>query len=203
MASARGWPSAVSSEPRHDRDRAGEVAGEVHGVGSERGAALAAGGARGGGGPGGVDHEDDREQGYGIPGRLHLSPAAAEAHDRGDRDPGRGQYQDRRLAECREVLRLAVAVRVLRIRGAFGHADGPEREQSGPRVHARVDRLGEDAEAARREADDQFDGDQRERRAQREERGAPCHRHAPDRTRTMPPPCSRVTPSAVHAARTS
>ena len=76
-------------EARHDRERAGEVDGEVHRVGSERGAALAARGARRGGGARGVDHEHDREQGHRVPGRPHLSPAAAEAHDRRDRDPGR------------------------------------------------------------------------------------------------------------------
>ena len=179
-------------EPRHDGDGAGEVDTEVHRVGSECSAALAARGARRRGGARGVDHEHHGEQRHRVPGRLHLSAAAAQAHDRRDRDPGRQQHQDRGLAQRREVLRLAVAIGMLRIGRAVGDAHGPQREQRSGRVDAGVHGLGEDAEAAGREADEELDRDQGERRAQREERGAPCHRHGPDRTRTAQPRPSRL-----------
>ena len=111
--------------------------------------------------------------------------AVGEAHDGRERDPGRGQDEDRGLAERREVLRLAVAVGVLVIGGPLGDADRVQRQQRGRRVDAGVHGLGEDAEAAGEEADEQLDGDEGERRAEREERGAPCHRHGRDRTRPV------------------
>ena len=57
---------------------------------------------------------------------ARTSPAAAaQAQDGRDRDPGRGQHEDRGLAQRREVLRLAVAIGMLRVGRAVGDAHAP------------------------------------------------------------------------------
>ena len=92
-------------------------------------------------------------------------------------------HEDRRLAERREVLRLAVPVGMLVVGRPVGDADGVQGQQRGSRIDAGMHGLGEDPEAAGEKADEQLDADEGQRRAEREERRAPCHRHRPDRTR--------------------
>ena len=62
------------------------------------------------------------------------------------------QREDARLGERREVLGLAVAVLVAPVGRPDGDADGEERQQCGDEVGARVERLGDEAERAGREA---------------------------------------------------
>ena len=174
-------------EPDHDRERAREVGGEVHRVGAQRRAAHAARDARRRRRPRGVDHEHEAEH----RGRRTRSRAPRPRRRRGAGSAdtaihaGR-EHEDRGLAQRREVLRLAVPVRMLVIGRPVGDADGVQREQRRARVDARVHGLGEDPEAAGEEADEQLDADEGQRRAEREERGAPCHRHQRDRTRPVP-----------------
>ena len=70
-----------------------------------------------------------------------------------------------------------MTVGVLVIGGPLRDADGIQREQRGRRVDPGVHGLGQDAEAAGDETDEQLDADEGQRRAEREERGAPGHRH--------------------------
>ena len=106
-----------------------------------------------------------------------LSAVAREPDDRRHGDPHGREHEDGRLAERGQVLRLAVPVGMLVVGRALGDADRVQREQRGRRVDAGVHGLGEDAEAAGEIADEQLDGDEGERRAEGEERGAPGRRH--------------------------
>ena len=76
------------------------------------------------------------------------------------------------------MLGLAVAVRVAPVGGLHGEADGEEREQRGDEVGARVQRLGDEAEAAARKARAELDEHQRDGRTHGHERGAPLRGHA-------------------------
>ena len=124
MASARGWPSAVSARPAMTASGAGEVDSEVHRVGSECGAALAARGARRGGGARGVDHE---HHGRAAPPRTRspapLPPPPPQAQDRRDRDPGR---QPARGSRPRPAPRGSAPCRGHRdARGSAGRSETP------------------------------------------------------------------------------
>ena len=75
------------------------------------------------------------------------------------------------LGKRGEVLGLAVAVLVAPVGRLGGDADREEREQGRDEVGARVDRLGDQAEAVRGEADRELERDERRRRGDRHERG--------------------------------
>ena len=71
---------------------------------------------------------------------------AIEPREREDGDDDAHPDQERRLREGREMLGLAVAVRVALVGRAHSDRHGEEREQSGRQVRSRVCRLGEDPE---------------------------------------------------------
>ncbi len=62
------------------------------------------------------------------------------------------QDEDSRLGEGRQVLGLAVPVRVRTVRRPDGNAHGEESEERRDEISARVDRFREQSEAVRREA---------------------------------------------------
>ena len=171
----------------------------MHGVGAERGVALAA--------------RDARRRRRRARRRPRARPSIAAAYQVGSTSPPppcrrriaasaiQAAASTRMAAspERREVLRLAVPVGVLVIGRPLGDSDRVQGQQGGRRVHARVHRLGKDAEAAGEKADEQLDGDESQRRAEREERGAPCHRHLADRTRPVRRPPRRLGWRAVNA----
>ena len=77
---------------------------------------------------------------------------AGEPQDRERRDADRDEHERCRLGERREMLRLPVTVRVAAVGRPDRDADGEERQQRGDEVGARVHRLGDEPEAAAREA---------------------------------------------------
>ena len=172
-------PARVDAEePEKHCGRAGEVACKVERVRPERGALVAAGSPERNEQATGVDehHEDDHDER--VPLRMHRG--GREPREVRDRPPGDQQAradEDRSLRERAEVLGLAVPVGVAGIGGPCGHADGEVREQRRDEVGARVKRLRDQAEAVRRDADDQLDGDQDARRDHRDEGGSPLRAH--------------------------
>ncbi len=81
--------------------------------------------------------------------------------------------EERRLGERREVLGLAVPVLVALVGRLRRDADREEGQQRGDEVGAGVDRLGDEAEAVRGEADRELQRDERAGGDDRDERGAP------------------------------
>ena len=94
------------------------------------------------------------------------------------RDPHGGAREEHRLAQSGQMLRLAVAVGVLAIGRALGHPDGVQGQDGGHGIDAGVGRLGQDAEAAAGQPDDQLDHHQDDCGHQRDQRRAPRDRHA-------------------------
>ena len=105
------------------------------------------------------------------------SDDARQPLDRAQGDEHAGEHEDRRLAERREVLRLAVAVLVPLVGGPRRDADGEEREQRRDEIRPRVKRLGEEPEAVRREPGRELDRDQHDRGEHGHERGAALRAH--------------------------
>ena len=85
-------------------------------------------------------------------GSTVLLDRAREPRDRETGDDDADEREDGRLGERREVLRLAVPVLVPASAGPAGDADREERQQRRDEVGAGVERLGDEAEAAAREA---------------------------------------------------
>ena len=90
-----------------------------------------------------------------VPGRRRRSgfAGADEPLDRADADEHARGREERRLGERGEVLGLAVPVLVRDVRRPPRDAEREEREQRRDEVGAGVDRLGDEAEAVRREPD--------------------------------------------------
>ena len=86
------------------------------------------------------------------------------------------------LGQGGQVLGLAVAVGMRPVGGPAGDADREEREQRGDEVGARVQRLGDEPEAAAREARAELDPHQRHRGADRDESGTSLRAHRAQRT---------------------
>ena len=76
------------------------------------------------------------------------------------------------------MLRLAVAVEVAGVRGLCRDADREERQECGDEVGAGVRCVGDEPEAARREAGHELDRDQDDGGGDRDERGAALRGHA-------------------------
>ena len=131
------------------RQGAGEVRAEVPRVGHERCVPLEPA-LRSEIASGRVDDKHDQSARTRTR-RPDRRGALVQPHHGLDRDPDRGRREERRLAEGGEMLRLAVAVRVLAVGRPLGHADRVQGQAGGRRVDARVRRLGQDAEAAARE----------------------------------------------------
>ena len=109
---------------------------------------------------------------------------AGQPRDRGRRDEEADQDQEGRLGERSEVLCLAVAILVADVRGTTCDAEREEREQRRDEVGSRVGRLGDEAKAACRKADDELQRNESRGRTDRDERRAPLWVHG----RSLGPP---------------
>ena len=174
-------------------------------VGGERRASVAPRGAKRHERTGEVDHDHDPHGDEDPPGRIHLGmgPDQAAYGQSGHEEPEAGE--ERRLGQGREVLGLAVSVGVGAIGGPAGHPDCKEREQRRDEVCAGVDRLGQEAEAVRPEADAELDRDEDARGDDRHERGASLRGHGlnpacPNASSGLCP-CSRSAPGHEFAAQ--
>ena len=113
------------------------------------------------------------------PGRVDL--VARRSREPRDRERGDGDADERehsRLRQRREMLGLAVPVLVPFVGRPAGDADREEREQRGDEIRAGVQRLGDQPEAAAREARAELERDEHGRRADRDERRAALRGHA-------------------------
>ena len=102
--------------------------------------------------------QESPEAGVDLPGMDQEAP------DGLINDPGAGDEQEDGLDEGREVLDLAVAVGVFVVGRLVGEMDGEERDDGRDEVERGVGRLGQDAEAPRRQADDELHPRQKDRR---------------------------------------
>jgi hypothetical protein len=128
--------------------------------------------------PARIDHHHDRDHRERVPRRLHVGLGRAdEVRDRSVGDEEAGEDEDRCLGERGEMLGLAVPVRMARVRGAARDPEGEERQQSGDEVGARVHRLGDEPEAAARQARAELEPDEHKGREHGHERGSPLRRH--------------------------
>ncbi len=157
---------------------AGEVRSEVPRVGDERGVSLLPARAQRHRRAGRVDDEHEKENDEHVRAGVDRRAARLQAQDGLDRDPDRRPREEDRLAERRQMLRLAMAVGVLAIGRALGHADGVQGQDGGHGIDAGVGRLRQDAEAAAGEPDHQLDHHQDDRGRQGDQRRAPRDRHA-------------------------
>ena len=80
------------------------------------------------------------------------------------------------------MLGLAVAVLVRDVRGADGDTDREEREQRRNEVGSGVQRLGDQAEAVRRQAGAELERDEHDGRDHRDERCSPLRMHPASET---------------------
>ena len=76
------------------------------------------------------------------------------------------------------MLRFAVPVCMGAIGGACRDPEREERQERGDEIGPRMDRLGEEPEAVRRDAGDELDGDQHRGGDDRAERRSPLRSHA-------------------------
>ena len=88
---------------------------------------------------------------------------AGQTQDRPPGDEERRSHEKRALGECREVVGLPVAVGVPSIGRPGRHADREEGQERRDEVGPGVDGLGDQAEAAGREADDELEDDEEPR----------------------------------------
>ena len=169
---------------REDGERADEIAPEVECVRGEGRALEQACRPERDERPRNVDRDHDPDCGEHPPrGRgLDLDPAC---------DPGEGErthdeadeQQHERLGECRQVLRLAVTVRMREVGGLGRDADREEGEERRHEVCPRVQRLGDEAEATAREAGSELHPHQRHRGTDRDECSASLWAHGEEPTR--------------------
>ena len=130
-------------------------------------------------GPREVDRQnepDDREDPPGGVDRVLGATRQAHHCKSGDRDADEREH--RRLTERGKMLRLAVAVLMPLVGRADGDADREERQQRGDEVGARVQCLGDEPEAAARQARAELERDEGSRCANRNERRAALRGHA-------------------------
>ena len=95
---------------------------------------------------------------------------ADEAFDRAFRDEEARDREEPGFAERREMLRLAVPELVRDIGRPRGNADREVREERRDEIRARVDGLGDEAEAVGREPGAELEDDERRRGGDRDER---------------------------------
>jgi hypothetical protein len=159
-------------------DRAGEVAAKMERVRLERRAPVAARGPPGDQCAARVDRDHDPDHQEGVPGGVDLALVrAGEVGDRLVRDEEAREYQDRRLGEGGKVLCFPVAVRVAGVSGPPGNAEREKRQQRRDEIRPRMDRLGDEAQAAAGQAGAELQSDQHERRDYGDEGGSALRRH--------------------------
>ncbi len=174
---------AHEQQPKQHGPGAGEIAGEVQRVRGQGGAAIALRRPPRDDRAAEVDDDHDADNCERVPGCLHRGAAAAdEVRDRTPRDEAAGGEQDRPLGERAEMLGLAVAVLVRDVGRPHRHADGEERQQRRDQVGARMRGLRDEAEAVRGQARAELEHDQRDGRADRDERRSPLGIHAASET---------------------
>jgi hypothetical protein len=120
-----------------------------------------------------IDDQRDRDHGELVPVDSRRPGSTGEVTDRFDRDDHAAGDQDRRLAERAEVLRAAVAVRVLRVGRTPAEAHREERQHGGDHVAARLDARRDQPEASGRQPDAQLQSYEGGRGCDRDERRAP------------------------------
>ena len=157
---------ARRDEGHADQDGGGarQVRREVQGVGRERGRAVAARRAPARHHAARVDADHEHEHGDRPPRRLYRMGAAVDqAVQRLVADQQRDDEQHGALPQRGEVLGLAVPVVVLLVGRAQRHAHREQGQQRGDEIGARVRRLGEEGDGARREPRDELDGHEEDR----------------------------------------
>ena len=152
-------------------ERSGKIAAEVQCVRRQRGTSVTARRAPRDERPADVDRDHDAENDERVPRRVHLAVhRAGEPLDRAHRDEHAGDREDRRLAECRQVLRLAVSELMRHVGGPRGDANREVRQQSGNEVRARVHGFRDQAEAVGGETDTQLQDDEHRSRCDGDKR---------------------------------
>ncbi len=101
-----------------------------------------------------IDGHRDEHHGECPDGWFDLNAAEEQTHDRFVDDPDAGQQKQAGFDEGGEVLDLAVAILMVGVGGLVGDSDREICEQGGDQIQSRVRGFGEDAEAARSDADD-------------------------------------------------
>jgi len=188
-------------EDEAEEDDAGgpEVGREVDRVGLQRRAGVLAGDAQERAGTGPVDHEGERHHQEGPVIGVDRVVLHEEPLHRLDDDPEAGQQQEEGLHQGGEVLDLAVAVLVLRVRRAAGDADRQKREARGQQIESGVQRLGEDPQGVGSEPDHELGCGQRERRQDGAQRDLPLL--AVGRRQRMPLTAGLSGFGSVHPSR--
>ena len=100
-----------------------------------------------------IDDDDDEE---GPQARVDMDLTEEDPPDGLVDDPGAGDEEEHRLDEGGEVLDLAVAVRVGLVGRPVRDADGDEGDERGDEIEPRMGGLGQDAERAAEETDDEL-----------------------------------------------
>ena len=173
-----GVSGSGQQQSHQHRDRAGEIAGEVHRVCQERGTPVAAGGAQRHERPGDVDGDHDPDDRKGVPRRVDLDGGfVRQAPDGLDCDVDAHGTEDRPLGQRREMLGLAVPPGVGGVGRSPGDADGEERQQRRDQVGTGVDGLGDQPEAVGGEPGGELERDEAAGGDHRDECGASCGRH--------------------------
>ena len=85
-------------------------------------------------------------------------------------DVERGEEQQARLDERRKALHFSVAVEMIRVRRFVRHADGKIRDHRGDQIENRVQRFGENSQAACDDGENHLQRDEHHGRAHRAER---------------------------------
>jgi hypothetical protein len=166
------------TEAEEHRERARKIAREVQCVRLERRAAVAPSALERHPRPARVDGDHDPDHEEGVPGRLHVGLRRPDEVRRGPvGDEEAGEDEDRRLGERRQMLRPPVAVRVARVGRPAGDAHCEEGQQRGDEIRARVDRLGDETEAAARQPGAELQTDQDERSDDGDQSGSPLRGH--------------------------
>jgi hypothetical protein len=152
-------------QPEQNRERPGEITREVERVRLERGALVPARPLKRDPGAARIDGDHDPDHEEGVPGRLDAGIRGSDEMRHGPvRDEEAREHEDRRLGESSEMLRPTVSVGVSRIGRPSGDADGEEGQKRGDEIRTGVDRLGDEPEAAARQARTELQPDQHERR---------------------------------------
>jgi hypothetical protein len=170
-------------EPEEHGGRAGEVAREVQRIRLERSAVVPPSRAKRKGRATRVDDHHDEQHRERPPGDVEIR-RVGKAEDGRDPDAHAEQREDRRLGQRGEVLGLTVAVGVVAVGRADGDPDGEERQERRDEVRARVQRLGEEAEAPGRDPGHELQDEEARGGEHRDERDSALWRHGRKHPRT-------------------
>ena len=161
-----------ADQPEEHHQRRPDIGRKMQGVGLQRLAIVFDGGFFQRTGAGDIDHDRDADHRE-MPKRSDSTSTAVVEKEPVARfvdDPHAGDQQQQRLEQRREILELAVAVGMLAVGGQARHPHGPKRHGGGDQVQGGMRRFGQNAQAVRPQADDDFDRRQKHRRHQRPER---------------------------------